>query len=131
MAEQSVNYHISPENTIENRLSPDKMIEKSYKTQDNIVESDLNAVNEIQKKLKDALDSINQLSLKMEMLEATNACLKAINEELILKVESFETYMEKMKNDNYDIKRKITELELLIVRNNINIDLLANRDSLK
>ena len=65
------------------------------------------------------------------MYETTNACLKASNEELILKVESFETSMERMKNDNYDIKRKINELEILIVRNNNNIDLLANRDSLK
>ena len=166
MAEQSINYHISPENTKENRLSPDKIIEKSYKTKDNIVESDLNAVNEIQKKLKDALDSINQLTLKLksvednnicmvtnnekltkkvEMLETTNACLKTNNEELTKKMEMLETTsaclkasneelistMEKMKSDNYEIKRKITELEVLIVRNNINIDLLANRDTLK
>ena len=166
MAEQSINYHISPENTKENRLSPDKIIEKSYKTKDNIVESDLNAVNEIQKKLKDALDSINQLTLKLksvednnicmvtnnekltkkvEMVETTNACLKTNNEELTKKMEMLETTsaclkasnvelistMEKMKSDNYEIKRKITELEVLIVRNNINIDLLANRDTLK
>ena len=54
MSDQSVNYHISSENTKENRLSPDTIIEKSDKTQDNIGES--TSVKEIQKKLKDALD---------------------------------------------------------------------------
>ena len=103
--------------------------------------------------------SNEELIQKVETVENTNTNLKSSNEELIQKVKTIETNntdlktsnkkltkqveiietsntemkkkLERMENDNNEIKRKITELEVLIVRNNINIDLLANRDSLK
>ena len=53
-------------------------------------------------------------------------------------VETLETEVETLKTDNKELKqkesrieRKIKDLESLIIRDNINVDLLANRDSLK
>lgn len=36
-----------------------------------------------------------------------------------------------LKEDNFTIKKNLLELKLLVIRNNINFNLLANRDTLK
>ena len=98
----------------------------SVQTQENHEESEKNEkqINSILKRLKDLEDDNIILKSDVDNLKSDNAILKSDN--AILKSDNAI-----LKYDNANLKKRLAGIESLIIRNNINIDLLVNRDSLK
>ena len=95
-------------------------------------------LSEMNEKINSFMKLVNTLTNDISQLKTENSQIKAANDTLTNDVSQLKTENSQFKaaNDQMAIKMKKIEtrldaLESLVIRNNLNIDLLANRDSLK
>ena len=74
------------------------------------------AIRDFEKKLK-----LNKEAIKKELQEAIKKELQ----------EDFEAKFQKQENKTKELEKRVRKLELLVMKNNTNLEFIANRDTLK
>ena len=87
--------------------------------------------NNIQPTIQQLYEKVLFLTSSVETLNKDNTKIKEENNGLLKKIEILGNSNTKLTERLGVVEKKITALESLIVRNNINVDFLANRDTFK
>lgn len=128
----------TPMNKIEAEIYKEGNETNDISTQEESPQNPPLTLNEINEKMKTLIELVeifqkekSDLVNRVASLESDNKDLKEENAEITTKITAVESDNKALKTRVFIVEKKMWELESLIIRNNINVDLLANRDSLK